>query len=284
MSLESYLAQNYAKKPSSKKSSAKKSKKLESTEISGRNQQRKRIASDDDTANDLIEEESKKQKKGWKVIETNETVETPSNLMQDGSLAGLQTNEQIRLSMESKAQKFEKDLKEAQEQHNANVETLYRDSKGQKIDNEPVYISEQDRKQEAQRLKKIEIEKLNKSEYSTLNAQQEQKRLDEIKNEKLHTLENDTKLNAKQKSEIKEDDPALLFDSNIRTKKKKSVNASITGRKLYNGPFAENRFGIRPGWRWDGVDRTNGFEQKWFERQIDAKESKVLKYTLEEDI
>ena len=66
---------------------------------------------------------------------------------------------------------------------------------------------------------------------------------------------------------------------------KKDGNSAVskTGRKLYEGPRVPNRYGIRPGGRWDGVDRGNGFEKKWFEARAKREARRDLEYQWEMD-
>ncbi|XP_062613069.1 BUD13 homolog [Saccostrea cucullata] len=63
------------------------------------------------------------------------------------------------------------------------------------------------------------------------------------------------------------DDPMLAF-----IKKKKSNNKTKKELPKYKGPPPPpNRFGIMPGYRWDGVDRSNGFERSIYAKISDKK-------------
>lgn len=75
-------------------------------------------------------------------------------------------------------------------------------------------------------------------------------------------------MNAELRSLERASDPALAFLT-----KKRDVGPQ---KPRYAGPApAPNRFGIAPGYRWDGVDRGNGFEKKLFQRMNERKRRDV---------
>ena len=74
------------------------------------------------------------------------------------------------------------------------------------------------------------------------------------------------------------DDPMLDYMRKKKAKKEKEL-ALKEGKEYkpklnYRGPTAAplNRFNIDPGHRWDGVDRSNGFEKRYFD-MITSKEA-----------
>uniref|UniRef100_A0A1B6EIV5 BUD13 homolog n=1 Tax=Cuerna arida TaxID=1464854 RepID=A0A1B6EIV5_9HEMI len=81
---------------------------------------------------------------------------------------------------------------------------------------------------------------------------------------------NDTDLDNFLKAQEREGDPMLDY-----IKRKQSEATPLAGVKpIYQGSFNPNRFGIRPGHRWDGVVRSNGYEKEWFSHQ-NARKAKA---------
>lgn len=129
---------------------------------------------------------------------------------------------------------------------------------------------------------------LTETEQALLNTgsvqkQQAVERIEEmerLKNSSFARHADDDRLEESLKSTLREGDPMLQYATSKKKpkKSKKSRGGAKDSIPVYKGPPAKpNRFGIKPGFRWDGVDRGNGWEDKLlakaFSRQYKAEQA-----------
>ncbi|KAJ7729506.1 Pre-mRNA-splicing factor of RES complex-domain-containing protein [Mycena maculata] len=148
-------------------------------------------------------------------------------------------------------------------------ETVYRDASGKKINTKAA-------RAEAARLKREREEKeAQKMEWGKGLVQRDEaeKRKQESERQrgtKFARHADDADLNEELKSKELWNDPAAQFLTKKRAKGPRKPE--------YTGPPPPNRFGIRPGYRWDGVDRGNGFEKKLFQSKNEKKRKGLESY------
>ncbi|GAA6049596.1 hypothetical protein JCM3770_005027 [Rhodotorula araucariae] len=140
--------------------------------------------------------------------------------------------------------------------------TVYRDATGRKIDVKLAKAEEAKRKRE-------EMEReMAKMEWGKGLVQKEEKErlareAEKLKNRSFARYANDEDMNDEMKDVERWNDPAAAFLT-----KKKDKKATKSRYPSYQGPPPPpNRYGIRPGYRWDGVDRGNGFEKRLMDKQ-----------------
>uniref|UniRef100_A0AAX7T113 BUD13 homolog n=1 Tax=Astatotilapia calliptera TaxID=8154 RepID=A0AAX7T113_ASTCA len=94
--------------------------------------------------------------------------------------------------------------------------------------------------------------------------QMHHQKLKEALREALKPLED---LDRMLREQEREGDPMAAM-----RRRKKDRGTKTQDKPRYKGPAPPpNRFNIPPGYRWDGVDRSNGFEQKRYQRMADKK-------------
>ena len=197
--------------------------------------------------------------------------------MESGAHAGLQTAEQVTAQLKRKEdlerQRFRED---GDEKSGKGKETIYRDASG-RIINVAMKRAEARKKAEEEALNAAAELEAQKGDVQRAQAQNRKEQLKEAKFMPVSRFADDAELNEELREKERWNDPAAQFLS------KKKEGKSVSGKPLYQGPAMPNRYGIRPGHRWDGVDRGNGFEKEWFAAKNRVGRLKELDYAWQMD-
>ncbi|KFH42088.1 Pre-mRNA-splicing factor-like protein [Hapsidospora chrysogenum ATCC 11550] len=198
--------------------------------------------------------------------------------MSDGTHAGLQSAAAVSAQLKRRQREEREDF----ERHRKNTkaeETVYRDATGRRIDISMKRAEARKAAAEAEE-KERRAKEDPKGEVQKEEARKRREQLEDAKLMKFARTADDEEMNEELKEQQRWNDPMMQFMSE---KKQSSRKGKSKRRPVYNGAAPPNRYGIKPGYRWDGVDRSNGFEGERF-RAINRREmSKGLSYSWQMD-
>ncbi|KAI0350897.1 hypothetical protein OH77DRAFT_1430518 [Trametes cingulata] len=192
--------------------------------------------------------------------------EQPQVVMQEDEpfKGGLLTSAQLKKKLpKHRPQEAQKSAEEAAAERAAAQETVYRDASGRKVDiaAERAEAARLKREREEKEAKKMEW---GKGLVQREEAEKRRKEEEAMRSRAFARTADDAELNEELRAQERWNDPAAAF---LTKKKSKGPR-----KPEYTGPPPPpNRFGIKPGYRWDGVDRSNGFEKKYFQKQNEKR-------------
>lgn len=200
--------------------------------------------------------------------------------MLSGGKAGLVSIDVLRKEQEENRHR-EKNNKPLEED-SRNAQTVFRDKSGKKRDLET----------EREEQKRVDGEKAAKAEkYAQWGKGLAQGQMYQQKiADALHEVQkpmarqrDDEDLDRMLREKERDGDPMAAM---LRRKKDRNTKLqAVKERPRYKGPAPPpNRFNLQPGYRWDGVDRSNGFEQKRYSRMADksALQDEAYKWSVED--
>ncbi|XP_071219022.1 LOW QUALITY PROTEIN: BUD13 homolog [Salvelinus alpinus] len=200
--------------------------------------------------------------------------QSQSRSMLSGGAAGLVSVEVLRREQEENRRRDK--INQPLEDASRNAETVFRDKSGKRRDIET-------EREEQRRMAGEKAEKdLKYAQWGkgVAQGQMQQQNVEDALRESQKPLArscNDQDLDRMLREQEREGDPMLAM-----MRRKKDRDNKLRGLKekpRYKGPAPPpNRFDIPPGYRWDGVDRSNGFEQKRYTRMADKKAVQEMAY------
>lgn len=200
--------------------------------------------------------------------------------MLSGGAAGLVSIDILRKEQEENRRREKNNDGLAEEARNA--QTVFRDKSGKRRDLE----TEREEQKRKAAEKALKDEKYAQWGKGLVQSQMQHQRLEDAVNEAQKPLarhRDDEDLDRMLREQEREGDPMAAM---LRRKKDRNSKAQgIKERPRYKGPMPPpNRFNLLPGYRWDGVDRSNGFEKKRYTRisEKQAVQEEAYKWSVED--
>ncbi|XP_072230660.1 BUD13 homolog [Leuresthes tenuis] len=184
--------------------------------------------------------------------------------MLSGGKAGLVSVDVLRKEQEEnrRREKYNQPL----EVESRNAQTVFRDKSGKRRDLD----SEREEQKKKAGEKAAKDEKYAQWGKGLAQTQMQQQKLEDAIHEAQKPLarhHDDEDLDRMLREQERDGDPMAAM-----LRRKKGRNTKNQEKPRYQGPAPPpNRFNLQPGYRWDGVDRSNGFEQKRYTRIADKK-------------
>lgn len=254
----------------------------------------------DDEAPAVVDQDLQQQQQEQQEQEPKSSTATTTT-MADGSHAGLQSaaavTAQLARRQREEREQFEAERRAGLVKHGNGAEedeTHYRDATGRRVD---VSMKRAEARRAALAAEEKERQKVEalKGEVQVEEARRRREQLAEAKTMSLARRADDEDMNREMKEERRWNDPMARFlggeEEGLGGAGGGGGGGGGTGkagkkasrRPVYKGAAPPNRYGIRPGYRWDGVDRSNGFEAERFKALNRRERNKGLEYSWQMD-
>ncbi|KAH8197110.1 hypothetical protein TruAng_008715 [Truncatella angustata] len=205
-------------------------------------------------------------------------------MMSDGTHAGLQSAATVSAQL-ARRKALEEAEFEKMRKHEKEAETVYRDATGRRIDISMKRAEARKQLAEAEEKKVKAVEAL-KGEVQVQEARQRREQLQDAKLMTVARGVDDEEMNKELKGKTRWGDTMADLiggETGGSTSGTGAGKKTNKGRPIYQGAAPPNRYGIRPGYRWDGVDRGNGYEAERFKAINRVERNKDLSYNWQMD-